>query len=356
MIDELKIYSFKSFSEQTVKLNNLTVLTGLNNAGKSTIIQSLRMCLTDNDSESPHLDSLGGYAEMKSSLTNPLEPIKIQAIGNGIILRSLQVTSKGHTYEGDIKLPVAEFISADRLGPRVRLPLIPEDNKRISVGTHGEHSAHYASIFANTHTHEIMRHSGSQSKTVAHQLTHWMGEISPGIKLDFEVAKKYDSSRVAINEIRPTNCGFGISYTLPIILSLLTTTGLIGEDDSDTSISEWFSTIKSRGALVIIENPEAHLHPRGQTELGKFIALAAFTGVQVVIETHSDHLIDGIRLAVKNMPEFSHLTSILYVSKEDDRQTECEIIQVKPDGKLDKWPSGFFDQQSINLRNLSSRN
>lgn len=61
-------------------------------------------------------------------------------------------------------------------------------------------------------------------------------------------------------------------------------------------------TIK-RNTLVILENPEAHLHPRGQTEMGKLIASVAHSGCQVIVETHSDHLFDGIRIYAKIMKD-----------------------------------------------------
>lgn len=50
---------------------------------------------------------------------------------------------------------------------------------------------------------------------------------------------------------------------------------------------------------VIIENPEAHLHPKAQSELGSFLAQMAEEEVQIIVETHSDHIINGIRKAVK---------------------------------------------------------
>ena len=64
---------------------------------------------------------------------------------------------------------------------------------------------------------------------------------------------------------------------------------------------------------MVVENPEAHLHPSAQTKIGEFIALIASCGVQVVIETHSDHVVDGIRLSLKDKiikPE--ELKTILY--------------------------------------------
>src|SRR5438046_1441121 len=84
--------------------------------------------------------------------------------------------------------------------------------------------------------------------------------------------------QVASSEYRPTNVGFGITYALPIVVSILSA---------------------RPGSLVIIENPEAHLHPRGQVRMGELLSLASTAGIQVLIETHSDHVLNGIRLAVR---------------------------------------------------------
>jgi predicted ATPase len=77
--------------------------------------------------------------------------------------------------------------------------------------------------------------------------------------------------------VRPTNMGFGVSYALPIVLGALTA---------------------ANGGLIIIENPEAHLHPAGQSQMGIFLARMASAGVQVIAETHSDHVLNGVRRAI----------------------------------------------------------
>ena len=49
----------------------------------------------------------------------------------------------------------------------------------------------------------------------------------------------------------------------------------------------------------MVENPEAHLHPSAQAAMGEFLAISAASGIQVILETHSDHVLNGIRRAVK---------------------------------------------------------
>ncbi|MCR2307254.1 AAA family ATPase, partial [Salmonella enterica] len=51
--------------------------------------------------------------------------------------------------------------------------------------------------------------------------------------------------------------------------------------------------------MLIIENPESHLHPAGQSLMGKLCSIAANNGVQLIVESHSDHFLNGIRVAVK---------------------------------------------------------
>ena len=78
---------------------------------------------------------------------------------------------------------------------------------------------------------------------------------------------------------RPVHTGFGITQVLPIVVAALSA---------------------QKGDLVLIENPEVHLHPAGQATMGKFLSEVASAGVQVVLETHSDHVLNGIRRSVKD--------------------------------------------------------
>lgn len=356
MIDNIKLEAFKSFKSSEINLRRLTVLTGLNNSGKSSLIQAIRMCLAARDFDNPYIEGYGGYSELKSRSSGIGEQVFI-SINSNTKTSVLKLFDSGYSSANPDILPFTQFVCADRFGPRVQLPAIRDDIAQLHVGDYGEYAAHYASILERTIVAEQLRQTDDVGKTLKHQLTKWMGEISPGIKLDFDVLKKYDASQLQVDGSRPTNSGFGISYVLPIVLCLLTMSGSKGDDDSDWRINSWFDLLSHRGGLLLIENPEAHLHPRGQTCLGKLVALASSCGLQIIVETHSDHFIDGIRIAVKHSNFVNNEdVSIKYFEKNNQEETEITEISVLPDGKLSQWPQGFFDQMSINLRELAKRN
>ena len=137
------------------------------------------------------------------------------------------------------------------------------------------------------------------------------------------------SGDVATSPYRATNVGFGLSYALPVILALLA----------------------KPGTLCLIENPEAHLHPRGQTKMAELAARAAVAGVQVFAETHSDHFVDGVRIAVRDGIIAPASTSFHYFDRYVNK-TVASSLQVDADGRLSDWPPGFFDQYDENLARL----
>lgn len=143
------------------------------------------------------------------------------------------------------------------------------------------------------------------------------------------------------NEIAfsPLNVAFGNSYILPIILAVLTA---------------------PENSLLIIENPEAHLHPSAQFRTGQLLALAAEHGIQIIVETHSDHLLNGVRVMTKAGMEGKGRTDAgkveihyIYQDKDHPELHLNERIVLEEDGTLDHWPQGFFDEWELALRQIN---
>ena len=240
----------------------------------------------------------------------------------------------------------------------------------------GENAAEFLSQYGNALTMDSfwesgfredaldnpMYYPGSVSKDRPGENTHlidqvnaWLSVVSPGVRLSVTAtevgSEKVYEMKVGYGEgddIRwfdPKNVGFGISYTLPVILTLLTSR----QDD-----------------IVIIENPEAHLHPKGQAKMGELIARAVASGVQVFVETHSDHVINGIRVAVAEKILKSEDVNIAFFERKehgaeqdggaDSKETYAEVRNIKVDdqGSLSEYPADFMDEWNNQLMELIS--
>ncbi|CNL00868.1 AAA family ATPase [Yersinia enterocolitica] len=356
MFNNLKLKSFKSFDCLDISLSNLTVLTGLNSSGKSSAIQALRMWFLAKKNISPYIEGYGDFGELKSKFTNLDTPISICVMDDNDDYEELILTKKEIKNNRRLKRVMNfDYIAADRFGPSPFLPVMGYDKKYISIGDKGQFCADYFLKFENVTINEVLRHSGTKSTKLSHQLEQWMGEITPGVSLTFGKEEKHDLTHLEVDGYRATNTGFGISYTLPIVLSALVMSSKEALDNfEDADVNTWFNNNIENTPVLLIENPEAHLHPRGQTAMGELIARTAASGVQVIVETHSDHFLDGIRIAVrKNKNIKCDMVKINYFSKSKNGVSSVEEIKVLENGKLDKWPEGFFDQMSTNLRQLS---
>lgn len=227
-----------------------------------------------------------------------------------------------------------EYINAGRLSPKT----VYEKssfyvNDKSQLGIFGQYTAHYLS----QHEDDIVELGDNTGKkyTLKEIIQIWLNEISPNVKLNIKVIENtdlaqlnyyYTDSQVRSNEYRPTNVGFGISYVLPILTALA----------------------KARpNSILIIENPEAHLHPHGQRKLGELIASCAATGVQIFLETHSDHILNGIRISVKNSNIKAEDIRLFFFQKTVCEEKVVHFVstpQIFPNGRLDFWPDGFFDE------------
>lgn len=121
-----------------------------------------------------------------------------------------------------------------------------------------------------------------------------------------------------------TSVGFGTSQILPILVQ-----GLLTPPNS----------------IFIVEQPEVHLHPRVQSQLADFFLSLARAGVQCIIETHSEHIVNRLRLRIVEDigTETLDLIRIYFVEKIDS-ETYFRDVQANEYGAIAKWPEGFFDQ------------
>jgi predicted ATPase len=234
-----------------------------------------------------------------------------------------------------------QYLYAERLRPRDAYPAsIDNVVKKKTLGVYGEHTVFYLETYglSKTVVSPELQHPKAKSEQLLYQVDAWLQEISPNVSVSTELTKSKEEVELrfeyGINKYKPKNVGFGLSYVLPIIVALLTA---------------------EKGKFIIIENPESHIHPRGQAELGKLLAAAAQTEAQLIVETHSDHILNGIRVAVKEKPAIREKVAIFFhdrITDKHEQYSQITTIQIDPQGELSDYPTNFLDEWSNQLFKL----
>lgn len=394
MISYLEIDGYKCLKNIKLDVSNLNLFVGPNASGKSSVLQFillLRQSVGDNGLVS-RLDLSGSLYEggLAIDVLHPeAERVIVCSIkSNGESFnfrfsydrerlqgsaRSLDAEIEGKNIPSAyIGYPVPKeiigddfiYLNAERVSPKVFYPL-SSDKKNIagSLGKNGEYTASFlareaSSIFIDEFNEGLslveklinaieeidgidlsVNLNGSQGRLdlVANEILGW---IIPGAKFDVRENGDSDSATLAFirdpsltqTKVRPTHIGFGLTYLLPIITGALLVRG---------------------SGVLMVENPEAHLHPFSQSRIGIFLAVVASAGRQIFIETHSDHVVNGIRLAIKNEC-LSHekLRTFFFEQPLNGTTAKVTTITCDSDAQMSRWPRGFFDQIENDLCRL----
>jgi predicted ATPase len=383
MLRHLHLEQFKCFERLSLPLAPLTLLTGLNASGKSSVIQSLALLnqtiranewansfhfngpilkmgtagdvinkMTGRNDLSIGIETETTICKWKASTTNrtelvmPINDVQIDDEFFGFpveggptpknLLRWL-IPPKFFQDQptGPQKLSAQirnlTYISAERLGPREVYESYSEDDVS-TVGVQGERTAHY--LFKNSLklTRKQMLKPTAAAPQIPRQTAAWLADFFPGAEFETEPVVGANlvllriRSHPSTDYHRPQNVGYGLTHILPILAACL------GADCEQ---------------IIMIDNPEAHLHPSGQAKMGYFLARVAASGIQLIVETHSDHVLNGIRRAVRDGLLGAEKTAIHFFAQETTSEVSRPIVvspTINARGQLDKWPQGFFDQ------------
>ena len=368
MLAELGIRNFKAIRQGNFALRNLSLLTGVNGVGKSSVLQSLLLLRQSYrerflDYSCPMLVLNGplvnigqakdaysqfgeeGCVELSIRSDNGIfsKWAFMASPAEGEVLQLAQDRSSVDRAIFDQNLFTNRFqhIPAERLAAMTTYPAsqfnvsnLHQFGPQARYAVHLLHSCREQPLAIPQLRHET---TNPEDNTVLSSVRAWLGEISPGIKLStylfenidqVQLTFQYDAGleRGMTNEFRPINVGFGITYVLPLIIAILTA---------------------APGDFLAIENPESHLHPRGQSRMGKLCSIAAQNGVQLLIESQSDHFLNGIRLSARNEIVDPEKVAIFFLDRTVGSETHSVTIrtpQLDRDGKLSEWPDGFFDE------------
>jgi energy-coupling factor transporter ATP-binding protein EcfA2 len=218
------------------------------------------------------------------------------------------------------------YLGALREAPHVLYD--PGPTKR-DLGIAGQYSAAVLHAQANVEVLTPTPEGRGVLRPLGEALDFWLREI--GL---VEGARSKDEGRLGIGlnvtpmglgrEVDLTSVGVGVSQVLPVILLCL---------------------LAEPGDLVILEEPDLHLHPMLQQRLADFLLACTRAGRQLIVETHNEHLVNRLRFQIAKDPsdETHSLIRLVFAENDDGVTSYREPVINQYGGLGDDWPKGFLD-------------
>lgn len=338
----LNIKGFKCFTNGVFELNNMTLLTGANASGKSSVVQALLLLKAASESDdSLTMVSLSDsryafdFGNPDSLINNEWKEDEISIYlseNSSISFEGAQQAQDGFLRVGisnreNLKKVFSHgmtYFTAERLGPRYEYAINTVNEN--GCGCRGENTGNVISDKWNSKiAGNRLPEAAGESALFNIALDQWVDYIFPGITVKVQPVG-VQNYQIIIREnyhnfpTQAPNIGFGISYALPIIVGALLT-----ETDG------W----------LVVENPEAHIHAKAQSNMGYFLGMMAAAGLRVVVETHSEHVVNGIRRASVVTKRLNAEDVNIYFFK---GKSESHLIKIDDRGNLSEFPVDFFDQ------------
>lgn len=366
MLEGLELRQFKCFEKLDLPLGPLTLLSGSNASGKSSVLQALvllhqtirehewstRLMLNGSSVQLGTVldvvDKIHGRRQLEIGLVEGQQNFRwtFQGDREEMSMATTRVLLDGINFKEPsalrhllppekyemastlaTRLRDLTYITAERVGPREVYSLEDRQSARV-VGPRGEHTL---SVLYRVRSEPIRESMvvASVPPTGLKQIEARMGQFFPGCRLDVQLVSQANAVTLGIRTSddtdfhRPVHVGFGLTQVLPIVVAAVSAR----EED-----------------ILLIENPEVHLHPAGQAFMGMFLAKVAASGTQVIVETHSDHVLNGIRRTVKAGALPPDQVLLHFFRPRSGGLDQVVSPTLDAEGNIDLWPEGFFDQ------------
>lgn len=366
MLDYIRVQRFKALMDARFPLSPLNLFSGLNGLGKSSVIQALLLLRQSHEKNALLAKGLllkGEYVNLGTGKDILSEHAEIASIEFTLTWDNNEPVNFTFNYAPSSDLQPGQnagpspnlevfslfnknfqYLSADRISPNTAYEASDYYIKDLnSLGNHGEYTAHYIAEYGLAPLSiSAFKHERANSMKLLDNINSWMAEISPGIRIhatlqmainSVSLGYSFEQGNEMTAEFKPQNVGFGLTFVLPVLVAILRS---------------------KPGDMLIIENPEAHLHPGGQTAIGKLCSIAAHNGVQLFIESHSDHFLNGIRVAVRESFIQPDQVNLFYLERSDSNQHSSIVLspEINSLGYISFWPKGFFDESDRQLEKL----
>lgn len=366
MIKQMNIHAFKSIKNLSLPCSSFNLFVGTNSSGKSSCLQALLLFEQNRyikNGLNGQYVSLGEFREVRNNYM-PRESIRIEvnSINNeGKDVREwVEFSEEDNSYEIDGQFQTESsvelkqqkgyretpqkfhYLSCHRIGA---MDIYQKNlDKYSTFGNDGEFALAYLLEHGPDSIDEDLRVDDEEVPgDLLGQVNYWLKYII-GTELSVKEIQKTNYLQVTYNNNpansaldamyrRPINIGSGVSYLISIIITCLGS---------------------KNGAVVVLENPEIHLHPKAQSKLCELLYFVAQRGRQLFVETHSDHIFNGLRVGLACKDWEPSLINVNFLAVDENYETVCNPITFGPYGKIhgenpDMDLNDLFDQFEIDL-------
>lgn len=376
MINCIKINNFKVLRNIDAKLSCVNLLTGVNGRGKSSFLQSLLLLSQSwkagkNRLLMPNgnLKNLGTYADIHN-VYHVEEPMAItictdeekenvfelqykqdeekKTLGSMTYFSvdgiSMGDDTMGGYEKGKAVVSASEQISLSSVSDYAALAQL----KRIIYVSAERDAAGYREEIDETSSYlhpdgrNLLNILYQQGEETIKKVEARMSEVFEGGKLKIE--KNDKDIILTLNSANddksytPSNVGYGFSYLLVVITA---------------------SIIAKPNDILVIENPEAHLHPSAQARIMQMLIRDAVSKrFQLFVESHSDHIVNTSLLEVKREESpcgLNDLQILFFSTREDENghsEANVQNLQITRKGRILNPPRQFCDQYALDLREI----
>lgn len=405
MLHSLSLENVRSWVDRsTLRLGQLTLLAGPNNAGKSSFLGGLQALIQSEQAHSKDELLLSGdwvdlgsfdqllsasarTAEFSIGLTGSTgqavldvvwtfqapaqrdrEAARVQRIEAqvGDALHVFEAAARGMTVSVDGVEPVAAILPAPasflatsgaRTGEVV--PLLPYQPEQVhsvgpyrappergaymrrrgeggpAVGRYGEYAAQLAWNQGSKEVDVLPPDGGLPTDRFDRAINRWYSfALAQRVNLRVEEIPRFGHKVLieaeGVEDLSFSQVGFGLSQAWPIVVAALSS---------------------RRGDLVLVDTPEAHLHPSAQHRLARLFVELARCGRQVIVETHSEHVLAAVCQGIKDEALVPSDVAVQHV-RQDGGISEVEEVLLDRQGRRLSAPQGFFDQSLAELLEL----
>jgi len=225
------------------------------------------------------------------------------------------------------RILASEFDKVEYIGPLRETPLRQYLMQDVysEIGVKGENTAHYLGQFGERNIRTPLPGSSAiKSIKLKDAVASWASFLGIEqvnlVKTDIPGAKL---TQIMIGKQNIVDVGFGVSQVLPILVE-----GLKIET----------------GSTLILEQPEIHLHPKMQMDIADFLIAIAQQGKNLMVETHSDHIINRMVRRALEDEKLREMIGIYFVEKNKDGYSQLTEVPIHENFGIDEAPQGFFDQ------------